>query len=88
MRKNAASELSELTGGEYANFATQRGFDQALMRISNQIHNYYELSFQPNAQTERGFHSLDTKVIPYPDALVKSRQVYWFSAQRSATDIP
>jgi VWFA-related protein len=88
MRKNAASELSELSGGEYANFATQRGFDQALMRISNQIHNYYELSFQPNAQTQIGFHSLDTKVIPYPDAVVKSRQVYWFSTQRSATNIP
>lgn len=77
IRKNAASELALLSGGEYANFATQKGFDQALNRISNEIHNYYELSFQPPNTPSHGFHSLAAKVPEYPEAIIRSRASYW-----------
>jgi len=45
LRRNAASELAALSGGEYINFTTRKGFDHCLERIANRTHNYYLLSF-------------------------------------------
>jgi VWFA-related protein len=50
-KKNAPKTLSALSGGEYMNFTTQKDFDNGLHQISNRIHNYYLLSFQPQAGT-------------------------------------
>ena len=48
LKKNAAHELAALSGGEYINFTTQKGFDEGLHQLSNHVHNYYLLSFQPH----------------------------------------
>ena len=78
LRKNAAHELAILSGGEYSNFASQKGFDQALNRLANRIHNFYNLSFQPSAgSTEPGFHPLHVSVPDYPDAVIRARGSYW-----------
>jgi len=37
LRRNSASELASLSGGEYISSFTQRGFEDRLQRISNQI---------------------------------------------------
>jgi hypothetical protein len=63
--------------GAYANFTSQRGFDQELQRISNEIHNYYLLSFKPTAEPARGLHSLRVRVTDYPDAVIQTRKSYW-----------
>lgn len=76
LRRNAASQLAALSGGQYTNFITQKGFDESLQAISNTIHNYYLLSFQPtNAGV--GFHSLKVRVPDYPDAQIRTRESYW-----------
>lgn len=77
LRRNTASELASLSGGEYINFATQRGFDNGLQRIANQIHNYYLLSFQPPSTQTPGLHSLQVRVPEYPDAVIQNRRSYW-----------
>jgi VWFA-related protein len=87
MRKNASSSLASLSGGEYANFGTQRGFDQALTRVANQIHNYYQLSFQPTSPGY-GFHSISVTVPSYPDAEIKHRASYWFGTIHSPSEVP
>jgi hypothetical protein len=74
---NAASELATLSGGEYQNFTTRRGFDQALGRLANQVHNFYLLSFQPQGTPAPGFHALRVSVSGLPDALVRNRSTYW-----------
>ena len=43
LKKNAAHELAAISGGEYINFTTQKGFDQGLHQLSNHVHNYYLL---------------------------------------------
>jgi hypothetical protein len=58
MRRNASSELATLSGGEYTNFVTQKGLEQALSDVANHIHDHYELSFQPPAASRYGFHTL------------------------------
>jgi VWFA-related protein len=77
LKPNAASELAGLSGGEYINFTTQRGFEQGLRRIANQIHDYYVLSFKPSAGPGMSLHSLRVRVAGYPDAVIQSRRSYW-----------
>ena len=77
MRENAASELATLSGGEYQNFTTRKGFDRALGHLSNQLHNFYLLSFQPKSPDAEGYHSIHVSVLNHPDALVRSRSAYW-----------
>ena len=81
MRDNASSELANLSGGEYINFTTQKGFDNGLHQLSNHIHNYYLLSFQPHAEANGsptpGMHSLRVKIPDYPDANIRFRESYF-----------
>ena len=78
LRTNAAKELARLSGGDYANFTTQRGFDGAMNRIANRVHNFYNLSFQPPSDSAPGFHPLRVTVPAYPDAVLRARESYWF----------
>jgi VWFA-related protein len=77
LKRNAASELATLSGGHYANFTSQKGFEAELQRISNQIHNYYLLSFKPSGDSPTGLHSLKVRVADYPDAVIQTRKNYW-----------
>jgi hypothetical protein len=77
LKRNASSELASLSGGEYANFTTQKGFDSSLERIANRIHNYYLLSFKPPAGPAWGLHTLKVRVPDYPDAVIQTRKNYW-----------
>lgn len=77
MKKNAAHEMAALSGGEYINFTSRKGFDKGLLQLSNHIHNYYLLSFQPGANPAPGMHSLLVKIPDYPDARVRFRQSYF-----------
>jgi VWFA-related protein len=81
LKKNAAHELAALSGGEYINFSTQKGFDNGLNQLSNHIHNYYLISFQPHAEANGaptlGMHSIRVKVPDYPDARIRFRESYF-----------
>lgn len=85
LRKNAAKEFARETGGEYINFATQRGFDRSLNTLANRIHNGYQLSFVPrfpagSPAAAPGLHTIEVKVNNYPDAVVEHRASYWSTA--------
>jgi VWFA-related protein len=77
LKRNSASEMASLSGGEYINFTTRKGFDAGLQRISNQIHNYYLLSFKPPSPPVFGLHSLRVQVAGHPDATIQTRTSYW-----------
>ena len=62
LKANTASELASLSGGEYINFATQRGFEDGPQRISNHIHDYYLLSFKPSSPPALSFHTLKARL--------------------------
>jgi len=84
LKKNAAHELAALSGGEYTNFTTRKGFDEGLLRLTNHVHNYYLLSFTPQSGPDGnpspGMHSIRVKVPDYPDAHVKFREGYFSGA--------
>jgi len=81
LKKNAAHELAALSGGEYINFTTQRGFDEGLHQLSNHVHNYYLLSFQPHAEANgepaSGMHRIRVKIPDYPEARIRFRESYF-----------
>ena len=77
LKANTASELASLSGGEYVNFTTRKGFEDSLQRISNHIHNYYLLSFKPSSSPVLTLHTLSVRVADYPDAVIQTRKSYW-----------
>ncbi|MBB5345032.1 VWA domain-containing protein [Tunturibacter empetritectus] len=81
LKKNAAHELAALSGGEYINFTTQRGFDEGLHQLSNHVHNYYLLSFQPHAEANgepaSGMHRIRVKIPDFPEARIRFRESYF-----------
>jgi len=88
LKKNAAHELAALSGGEYINFTTQKGFDEGLHQLSNHVHNYYLLSFQPhgtNGEPASGMHTIRVKIPDYPDARIRFRESYFAGELDSAT---
>lgn len=87
LRQNTASALATLSGGDYFAFSTARGFDESLQRISNQIRNYYLLSFRPPAAAT-GYHSLRVRVAGHPDAVIQARRSYWLRAPEPTPNTP
>jgi hypothetical protein len=77
LRANSAKELATLSGGENFSFTNQGAFERALQRISNEIHNYYTLSFVPQGGEQMSIHKVQVRVPDYPDAVIQTRRSYW-----------
>ncbi len=86
VKHNAPKALASQSGGEYINFTTQKGFDRSLGTLSNHIHNYYLISFQPQPApptpgvapvSPSGLHTITVKIPDYPDAHIRARESYW-----------
>jgi VWFA-related protein len=75
-RKNAPKQFAGLSGGEYINFTTQKGFDRSLGSVANHVHNGYLLSFQPRGDATPGLHAITVEVPDYK-ATVRHRESYW-----------
>lgn len=77
LRRNSASELATLSGGDSMSFSSQRDFEDSLERISSLIHNYYLLSYKPSATSVLAYHSLQVRVPEFPQAAIQTRRSYW-----------
>jgi VWFA-related protein len=88
VRKNAPKEFARLSGGEYINFATQKGFDKGMVTLSNHVHNFYMLSFVPRFPPDMagsslaapGLHKITVKIPDFPSATIRHRESYWANA--------
>jgi len=84
LRKNAPKEFASMSGGEYINFGSQKGFDKGMVSLANHVHNFYMLSFVPRfppdtkeAVSAPGLHRITVKIPEYPSAIVRHRESYW-----------
>lgn len=81
LKKNAAKEFANESGGEYINFGSASKFDLGLNSLANRVDNYYLLSFQPNFPADHAdtgpLHKLTVKIPIYPDATIRHRESYW-----------
>ena len=88
MRKNAAKAITAMTGGEYAQFSSGKGFDRDMTEFSNHLYARYMLSFAP-VKPHPGLHQLRVRLKQPNDATVLARSSYWAaSASPSAPTQP
>jgi VWFA-related protein len=76
LRRNTAESLAQLTGGEFFHFHDVKDLKAGLIALSNDIPNYYVLSFQPTNPTS-GLHALHVATKGRPQFVTKFRREYW-----------
>jgi VWFA-related protein len=77
VRRNIPNALANASAGEFHSFNSQKKFEKRVGALSNKVHNYYLISFQQSPTAEPGLHRLKLKVPDYPDAKIRSREVYY-----------
>lgn len=77
LRTRTAESMAQLAGGEFLRFHDAKGLRAGLAALSNEIHNYYIVSFRPSAPTP-GLHALEVAIPGRRRELVLvSRREYW-----------
>jgi VWFA-related protein len=84
LKRNVPESVAQLTGGEYFAFTNEATLKRSLLTISNDVPNYYVLSFRPESPGP-GLHTLALKLKSRPELQLKSRSAYWMDST-SATD--
>jgi VWFA-related protein len=72
---NTSAALTRATGGAVYSFARLKGLEEAIQKLSAEVHSQYLLSFVPG-DAEPGFHALQVRV-SRPKAAVRARPGYW-----------
>lgn len=76
LRTNTAESLAQLAGGEFQHFHDAKGLKAGLIALSNDIPNYYVLSFQP-ANSTPGMHALHVATKDRRQLVTEFRREYW-----------
>jgi VWFA-related protein len=79
LRTNTAEAVAKLTGGEYFHFHDARDLKRNLIAVSNDVPNYYILSFRPMSLTA-GIHALHVEIRNRRDVVLTSRAEYWIES--------
>jgi VWFA-related protein len=77
---NPLEVYSKFTGGREYSFMSQRGLEQAVADIGDELHSQYLLTYSPNNQEEAGFHEISVTVNK-PDLKVRTRNGYWLAGK-------
>jgi VWFA-related protein len=85
LKRNVPESVAQLTGGEYFAFKDATTLVQHLITVSNDVPNYYILSFRPQAPGA-GLHALELRLKDRPQLKVSARKAYWVDAA-AATNI-
>ena len=85
LKRNVPKSVAELTGGEYFVFKDAKTLSDHLIAISNDVPNYYVLSFHPQSPGP-GLHALKVSVKGRPDLRVSARNAYWMDAATPVDD--
>jgi len=73
---NATDVLSGQTGGTTFPFTRQKGLEDAIEKLSSELHTQYLLGFTPEL-IEAGYHALEVRIDRRPDLQVRARPGYW-----------
>jgi VWFA-related protein len=80
LRKNTAESIAQLTGGEFFHFHNAKDLKAGLIAVSNDVPNFYVLSFRPTLPTP-GLHALHLEIKDRPHLVLKSRTEYWIDTE-------
>ncbi len=76
-KQNTMEALTGLTGGMAASFETKAKLEKDLMRVANDIHSRYLVSFVPDGAQIPSFHQISIRIKGHPDAVIRTRPGYW-----------
>jgi VWFA-related protein len=76
LRNKTAESIAQLTGGEFFLFHGAKDLKASLITVSNDVPNYYVLSFRPTSVTP-GLHALHVEARDRPQLVLKARREYW-----------
>ena len=80
LRTKTAESIAQLAGGESFHFRSAKDLKAGLIALSNDLPNYYVLSFRPTAPTP-GLHALHVEMKGRPGLVLESRREYWIEEE-------
>ena len=75
--------LAEATGGLTLPFTRQKALEEAIEKLSAELHSQYVLSFAPVAAAEESYHRLEVRLRRGGKYQVRARPGYWAAAPGS-----
>jgi len=78
---NHAEAFTKATGGREFHFVRQRGLEEAIARIGEDLHSQYIITYSPNNKEEGGFHEIQVTVPSRRDVKVRAKPGYWIASQ-------
>jgi VWFA-related protein len=76
---NPTEIFTHETGGSQYGFIKERGLEDAIQGISDDIHSQYIVSYNPNNQTEGGFHDIEIR-LDDPKLKTRTRPGYYLAS--------
>jgi VWFA-related protein len=76
LHTNTAESTAQLSGGEFFHFHDAKSLRKGLIAVSNDVPNFYILSFHPTAPTP-GLHALRLELKNRPNLRLAARTEYW-----------
>jgi hypothetical protein len=83
LERNVPESVAQVTGGECFTFTNTATLSRHLIDVSNDVPNYYILSFRPQSP-QPGFHAL--KLRDRPGLRLSSREAYWVDGGTTANN--
>jgi hypothetical protein len=82
LERNVPQSVAHLTGGEYFPFKDANTLTRGMVTLSNDMPNYYVLSFRPESPTS-GFHALNVTLKRKHQPQLRARRAYWVDGRAS-----
>jgi VWFA-related protein len=81
-KDNPVELFTKGTGGSEFGFVRQRGLEDAIRKIGDELHSQYLLTYNPNNKLEGGFHKIEVEVAGSPSVKrVQTRPGYWLAGK-------
>ena len=84
VKENTPKALSQVSGGEYLPFKSEKAFEDKMAEITNHVFNAYLLSYQPQ-NLQPGQHTLRVRLRFSSDAQLFTRSGYWAAEPSEAS---
>lgn len=79
LRTNTTETIAHLAGGEFFRFHNAKTLQKDLIRVSNDVPNFYVFSFRPTDPTP-GLHALRLTLPDRPKLRLRARTQYWIDS--------
>ncbi|MCU1329425.1 MAG: hypothetical protein JWN34_4795, partial [Bryobacterales bacterium] len=80
--RDPATQFARATGGHEFFFVRQKGLEEAVQRISTELHSHYMVTYNPSNKDESGFHTIEV-VLDHANLTAKTRPGYWIAGGKS-----